>query len=58
MKSYVLSVFYTALDLMGHDKKVKHGQIRLILLKSIGDAVMTNEFDGQLLHEVLSKHSA
>ena len=48
----------TALDLMGHDKKVKHGQIRLILLKSIGDAVMTNEFDGQLLHEVLSKHSA
>jgi 3-dehydroquinate synthase len=43
---------------MGHDKKVKHGQIRLILLKSIGDAVMTNEFDGQLLHEVLSKHSA
>ncbi|GAF56845.1 LOW QUALITY PROTEIN: 3-dehydroquinate synthase [Psychrobacter sp. JCM 18901] len=48
----------TALDLMGHDKKVKHGQIRLILLKSIGDAVMTNEFDGELLHEVLSKHSA
>ncbi|BBI69375.1 hypothetical protein PKHYL_35660 [Psychrobacter sp. KH172YL61] len=27
----------TALDLMGHDKKVKQGQIRLILLKSIGE---------------------
>ena len=48
----------TALDLMGHDKKVKHGQIRLILLKSIGSAVVTNDFDNDLLLEVLSQHSA
>jgi 3-dehydroquinate synthase len=48
----------TALNLMGHDKKVKHGQIRLILLKSIGSAVLTNDFDDELLSEVLSQYSA
>ena len=48
----------TALDLMGHDKKVKHGQIRLILLKSIGEAVLTNDFDAELLTDVLSQHSS
>lgn len=48
----------TALNLMGHDKKVKHGQIRLILLKSLGKAVLTNDFDTELLAEVLSQHSA
>jgi len=48
----------TALSLMGHDKKVKHGQIRLILLKSLGKAVMTNDFDPKLLTEVLSQPSA
>lgn len=47
----------TALGLMGHDKKVKHGQIRLILLKSIGNAVLTNDFDAELLTDVLSQHS-
>lgn len=46
----------TALGLMGHDKKVKHGQIRLILLKSLGEAVLTNDFDAGLLTEVLSQH--
>ena len=46
-----------ALGLMGHDKKVKQGQIRLILLKSLGDAVLTADFDPQLLHQVLSKSS-
>lgn len=44
----------TALNLMGHDKKVKGGQIRLILLKSIGEAVLTDEFETQLLTDVLS----
>lgn len=48
----------TALDLMGHDKKVKRGQIRLILLKSIGQAVLTDDFDMQLLSEVLSQQVA
>ena len=46
----------TALGLMGHDKKVKHGQIRLILLKSLGKAVLTNDFDAELLTEVLGQH--
>lgn len=47
----------TALQLMGHDKKVKNGQIRLILLKSLGNAVLTNDFDPQLLTDVLSPHT-
>ena len=47
----------TALDLMGHDKKVKHGQIRLILLKSLGEAVLTNDFDPHLLTDVLAMHA-
>lgn len=46
----------TALGLMGHDKKVKHGQIRLILLKSLGKALLTNDFDAKLLTEVLLQH--
>lgn len=45
----------TALDLMGHDKKVKSGQIRLILLKSIGQAVLTDDFETTLLTEVLAQ---
>lgn len=47
----------TALNLMGHDKKVKHGKVRLILLKSIGNAVLTTDFDDKLLSDVLSKNS-
>ena len=43
----------TALDLMSHDKKVKLGQIHLILLKSLGDAVVTNDFSLDLLESVL-----
>lgn len=45
----------TALRLMGHDKKVKQGQIRLILLKSLGNAVLTSDFDAQLLTETLAQ---
>lgn len=44
----------TALELMGHDKKVKSGKIRLILLQSIGKAVLTDEFETQALAEVLA----
>ncbi|WP_201616207.1 3-dehydroquinate synthase [Psychrobacter urativorans] len=47
----------TALSLMGHDKKVKQGQIRLILLKSLGQAVLTADFDESLLTEVLSQYA-
>lgn len=43
----------TALELMGHDKKVQSGKLRLILLKSLGEATITSEFDPKLLAEVL-----
>lgn len=43
-----------ALDLMQHDKKVQAGQIRLILLKALGEAVVTTEFNQMDLCEVLS----
>lgn len=33
------------LDLMGRDKKVLAGRLRLILLRAIGDATVTGEFD-------------
>ncbi len=43
----------TALDLMQHDKKVKSGKIRLILLKALGDAILTSDYDKTALAEVL-----
>ncbi len=46
----------TALNLMGHDKKVKGGKIRLVLLKSLGEAVLTEDFDDVSLTEVLSQY--
>ena len=42
------------LDLMGLDKKVADGRIRLILLKAIGKAVMTGDYPADLLHETLA----
>jgi len=36
---------------MGLDKKVLDNKIRLVLLKSIGDATVTSEFDMKLVHE-------
>lgn len=44
-----------ALDLMQHDKKVKSGQIRLILLKSVGEAVVTADFEQAQLEAVLTE---
>jgi len=32
------------LELMGHDKKVKSGKLRLVLLKAMGQATVTSEF--------------
>ncbi len=43
----------TALELMYHDKKTMSGNIRLVLLKSIGDAVVTKDFSQDKLVEVL-----
>ena len=41
------------LELMGRDKKVAHGQLRLVLLRSIGDAVVTADFDAAALEALL-----
>lgn len=44
----------TALNLMGHDKKVQSGKIRLVLLKSLGQGFVTAEFEMVLLQKVLT----
>ncbi|MCH8162949.1 MAG: hypothetical protein IIA99_02495, partial [Proteobacteria bacterium] len=45
-------------ELMSVDKKVKDGVLFLILLKGIGEAVVTDEFDEDLLMETLHHFSA
>jgi 3-dehydroquinate synthase len=45
------------LDLMGMDKKVIDGKIRLVLLKGIGSSVVTSDYEPALLREVLSQIS-
>ena len=42
------------MDLMLRDKKTIDGKIRLVLLKSLGDAVITDEYDKNVLHEMLT----
>lgn len=44
----------TALDLMGHDKKVQQGKIRLVLLKALGEAFVTADFELAKLEKVLA----
>ena len=41
------------LDLMGLDKKVEHGQLRLVLLERLGSAVVTADFPWDALESVL-----
>ena len=41
------------LEVMSVDKKVRRGRLRLILLRGIGEAVLTSEFDPETLHETL-----
>lgn len=41
------------LGLMAQDKKVLSGQLRLVLLKQLGQAVITREFDPQQLKETI-----
>ncbi|MFT7300952.1 MAG: 3-dehydroquinate synthase, partial [Porticoccus sp.] len=43
------------LMLMAVDKKVVDGSLRLVLLKAIGQAVVTSDFDHRLLAEVLQR---
>ena len=45
-------------DLMMVDKKVKGGKLVLVLLKDIGDAVTTDNFDPALLAETIAHFQA
>jgi len=45
------------MDLMGLDKKVLDGRIRLVLMRSIGDAFVTKDFDYENLEAVLNTSS-
>jgi len=42
------------LELMAVDKKVLAGQLRLVLLRQLGDAVVTSEFDRDELNHILA----
>ncbi|HEX7810776.1 MAG TPA: 3-dehydroquinate synthase [Burkholderiales bacterium] len=42
------------LELMGHDKKVENGKLRLILLETLGKAVVSADFSREDLHQVLA----
>ena len=42
-------------ELMGYDKKVQRGKLRLILLKSIGEAYLTADFSSDYLTQVLDE---
>lgn len=46
------------LELMGHDKKVENGKLRLILLEALGKAFVTADFDMGDLREVLAGSAA
>lgn len=41
------------LSYMAHDKKVLNGQLRLVLLKQLGQAVITKEFDLEQMKQVI-----
>ncbi|NNE38753.1 MAG: 3-dehydroquinate synthase [Gammaproteobacteria bacterium] len=41
-------------DLMSVDKKVSHGKLKLVLLKSIGEAVVTDSFDEDVLTRTIN----
>ena len=41
------------LDLMSSDKKAESGDIRFVLLKSIGSAVVEGNIDPQIVQETL-----
>ncbi|WP_456417064.1 3-dehydroquinate synthase [Thiolapillus sp.] len=45
-------------ELMAVDKKVMAGQLRLILLKAIGNALITNEFTPEALAQTLNSYTS
>ncbi len=44
----------TYLDYMGHDKKVEGGKLRFVLLKQVGQAVLTGAVPADLLEQTLA----
>jgi 3-dehydroquinate synthase len=44
------------LELMAVDKKVKQGRINLVLLKKIGKAIVSGDYDSALLRATLEQH--
>lgn len=46
------------MELMSVDKKVVGGMLRLVLMRSIGDAVVTSDFDTSILEATLSSYDA
>jgi len=43
------------MQLMSVDKKVVDGSLRLVLLKALGDAIVTGDFRQELLSETLGR---
>lgn len=43
------------IELMGVDKKVADGKIRLVLIESLGNAIVTDRFEPTLLREVIEQ---
>ncbi|WP_312087167.1 3-dehydroquinate synthase [Acinetobacter variabilis] len=41
---------------MAHDKKVLNGQLRLVLLQQLGKAVVTRDFDVELMQQAILAH--
>jgi 3-dehydroquinate synthase len=46
------------LELMGHDKKVQDGKLRLVLLRALGKAFVTSDFHPEDLRQVLAGAAA
>lgn len=46
------------LSYMAHDKKVLNGQLRLVLLKQLGQAVITKEFDVEKMKQAILANQA
>lgn len=46
------------MEFMSVDKKVRAGKLHLVLLKTLGDAVVTSEIDHALLKETVQAHRA
>ena len=46
------------MSLMAVDKKVKNGQIRLVLLKGIGQAILSDDYDKKQLYQTLESFNA